>query len=144
MQEERLTNPALLHQESQDQNEYSIRPKFLKDYQGQEAVTEQMSIFIQAAKARHEAIDHVLIFSGNLGSYGGHANLDLLHTVRYLKNHKPGLEIGWDGGINSQNVAQLVFGGVDVLNVGAFIQNAENPEKAYLALDRIASETGSI
>lgn len=62
MQEERLTNPALLHQESQDQNEYSIRPKFLKDYQGQEAVTEQMSIFIQAAKARHEAIDHVLIF----------------------------------------------------------------------------------
>ncbi len=88
-------------------------------------------------------IDHVLIFSGNLGSYGGHANLDLLHTVRYLKNHKPGLEIGWDGGINEQNISRLASGGVDVFNVGGYIQDSDNPEKVFHRLQRIVDETGS-
>ena len=40
----------------------AIRPKKLSDYVGQPAVKEQMEIFIQAAKNRHEALDHVLIF----------------------------------------------------------------------------------
>lgn len=40
----------------------AIRPKCLQDYIGQAAVREQMSIAIQAAKARHEALDHVLVF----------------------------------------------------------------------------------
>lgn len=40
----------------------AIRPKYLQDYIGQAAVREQMGIAIQAAKARHEALDHVLIF----------------------------------------------------------------------------------
>ena len=39
-----------------------IRPKKLVDYVGQPAVREQMEIFIPAAKARGEALDHVLIF----------------------------------------------------------------------------------
>lgn len=88
-------------------------------------------------------IDHVLIFSGDLGSYGGHADLTLLEKVSFLKKHKPELEIGWDGGVNAQNVSELIFGGVDVLNVGGFIQNSDNPEKAYNSLVRIAEETGT-
>ncbi len=40
----------------------AIRPKKLADYVGQPAVREQMEIFIQAAKKRQEALDHVLIF----------------------------------------------------------------------------------
>ncbi|PVV17265.1 MAG: Holliday junction branch migration DNA helicase RuvB [gamma proteobacterium symbiont of Ctena orbiculata] len=40
----------------------AIRPKRLRDYVGQPAVCEQMEIFIPAAKARGEALDHVLIF----------------------------------------------------------------------------------
>ena len=40
----------------------TIRPKQLADYIGQDAVREQMQIFIQAARARKEALDHVLIF----------------------------------------------------------------------------------
>lgn len=40
----------------------AIRPKLLKDYIGQQPVREQMDIFIQASKARREALDHVLIF----------------------------------------------------------------------------------
>lgn len=40
----------------------AIRPTRLQDYVGQPAVREQMEIFIQAARSRHEALDHVLIF----------------------------------------------------------------------------------
>jgi len=40
----------------------AIRPKTLVDYVGQPAVREQMDIFIQAARKREEALDHVLIF----------------------------------------------------------------------------------
>ncbi|HHC74454.1 MAG TPA: AAA family ATPase, partial [Thiothrix sp.] len=39
-----------------------IRPKRLHDYIGQATVREQMQIFIEAAKLRQEALDHVLIF----------------------------------------------------------------------------------
>ncbi|SDB20876.1 Holliday junction DNA helicase subunit RuvB [Pseudidiomarina indica] len=40
----------------------AIRPKSLRDYTGQKHVVEQMEIFIQAAKQRQEALDHLLIF----------------------------------------------------------------------------------
>ncbi len=40
----------------------AIRPQLLNDYRGQPAVTEQLEIFIPAAKARKEALDHLLIF----------------------------------------------------------------------------------
>lgn len=40
----------------------AIRPKLLTDYVGQPAVREQMEIFIQAARTRQEALDHLLIF----------------------------------------------------------------------------------
>lgn len=40
----------------------AIRPKLLKDYEGQAHVREQMEIFIEAAKQRSEPLDHLLIF----------------------------------------------------------------------------------
>ncbi len=42
--------------------EASIRPRRLDEYLGQAAVREQMQIYIEAAKRRGEAMDHVLIF----------------------------------------------------------------------------------
>jgi Holliday junction DNA helicase RuvB len=42
--------------------ENAIRPRRLRDFVGQRAVHEQMEIFIGAARARGEALDHVLIF----------------------------------------------------------------------------------
>lgn len=88
-------------------------------------------------------IDHVLIFSGDLGKYGGHANLGLLPKARMLKQQKTDLEVGWDGGINEQNISEIVFGGVDVLNVGGSVVNADDPERTYAKLVRIAEETGT-
>ncbi|MDD3516944.1 MAG: Holliday junction branch migration DNA helicase RuvB [Chromatiales bacterium] len=46
----------------EDDLDRSIRPRRLADYVGQPAVREQMEIFIHAARARGEALDHVLIF----------------------------------------------------------------------------------
>jgi Holliday junction DNA helicase RuvB len=40
----------------------AIRPKRLSEYVGQNAVRTQMEIFVQAARERGEALDHVLIF----------------------------------------------------------------------------------
>ena len=42
--------------------EASIRPRHLAEYLGQQPVREQMQIYIEAAKGRGEALDHVLIF----------------------------------------------------------------------------------
>lgn len=81
-------------------------------------------------------IDHVLVFSGNLGHFGGQADLRLLDKVNLLKRLKPALEIGWDGGINNTNSRSLVAGGVEVLNVGGYIQHAADPRMAYASLAR--------
>jgi holliday junction DNA helicase RuvB len=42
--------------------EASLRPKTFSDYIGQESVKEKLSIFIEAAKNRDEALDHVLLY----------------------------------------------------------------------------------
>jgi len=57
---ERIISPEL-NQETEVVDR-AIRPKNLQDYVGQVAVREQMGIFIQAARARNEALDHVLVF----------------------------------------------------------------------------------
>lgn len=60
IEENRLIAPQTLIEDTR--LDHAIRPKFLRDYIGQPAVREQMEIFIQAARARTEALDHTLIF----------------------------------------------------------------------------------
>jgi ribulose-phosphate 3-epimerase len=80
------------------------------------------------------SFDHILIFSGHLGHFGGQADLGLLEKVQQIKAFYPDVEIGWDGGVNDQNARALADGGVDVLNAGGYIQKAEDPEAAYQKL----------
>jgi ribulose-phosphate 3-epimerase len=84
-----------------------------------------------------ELIDHVLIFSGRLGHYGGTADLRLLSKVQQLRALKPSVEIGWDGGVNANNARDLAEGGVDVLNVGGYIEHAISPAQAYATLESL-------
>lgn len=79
-------------------------------------------------------IDHVLIFSGDLGNFGGIANPALLEKISHIRKLKPDIEIGWDGGVNADNAVDLVAGGVNVLNAGGAIQNAKDPAAAYAKL----------
>lgn len=58
--DDRIIDPSL---KGDDETfDRAIRPKTLNDYIGQPAVREQMEIFIGAARARREALDHVLLF----------------------------------------------------------------------------------
>ena len=56
--EEPIVSKTLL---SEDAGETSLRPKTLKEYIGQEKAKQNLSIFIEAARRRTEALDHVLL-----------------------------------------------------------------------------------
>ena len=59
MEDKRIVSP-----ESNSQGEWDghLRPQSLTDYIGQTSVKERLGIFIQAALARHDALDHVLLY----------------------------------------------------------------------------------
>jgi len=58
--EEKIIAPEA--QDGEESVEQVLRPQVLEEYIGQESVKDQMNIFIEAAKKRNEAMDHVLIF----------------------------------------------------------------------------------
>lgn len=91
-----------------------------------------------------ETADHVMIFSGELGKYGGIANLMQLEKVRLIKTIRTDLEIGWDGGVNIENAYSIAQGGVDVLNVGGAIARAADPQQAYATLVNEINKHGVI
>jgi ribulose-phosphate 3-epimerase len=90
------------------------------------------------------AADHVLVFSGDLGHYGGTASLMQLEKVRLMKVINPNVEIGWDGGVNVDNAFTLTQGGVDVLNVGGAIANADDPSSVYATMIQEINKQGII
>lgn len=60
IEKDRLISPA--PKEREEHLDRTVRPKLLADYVGQPKVREQMEIFIAAARARDEALDHTLVF----------------------------------------------------------------------------------
>lgn len=58
--EERIVSAGI--REEDMEIEYSLRPRKLAEYIGQAKVKENLSIFIEAAKARGDSLDHVLLF----------------------------------------------------------------------------------
>ncbi|AGA58623.1 Holliday junction DNA helicase, RuvB subunit [Thermobacillus composti KWC4] len=58
--DERIVSARLM---MEDQTaEYSLRPRYLSEYIGQERVKENLKVYIEAAKMRREALDHVLLY----------------------------------------------------------------------------------
>lgn len=61
LEQNKLIRPEI--EDIQEENmELSLRPKFLKEYIGQDKVKENMEIYIEAAKKRGEPLDHVLLY----------------------------------------------------------------------------------
>lgn len=58
MKDERIISNLALKEDE----EWTLRPKFLKEYIGQTANKEMLDIYIQAAKKREEALDHILLY----------------------------------------------------------------------------------
>ena len=88
--------------------------------------------------------EHVMVFSGELGRFGGTASLMQLEKVRLIKAISPNVEIGWDGGVNLDNAYTLTQGGVDVLNVGKALASAADPGQMYAKLVSEINKRGVI
>lgn len=61
MNDDRIINPEL-ENDGEEKLENTIRPQILEEYIGQDKVKENMKIYIEAAKKREEALDHVLLY----------------------------------------------------------------------------------
>lgn len=59
MSEHRIVGSAANLEE--DTSEYTLRPRWLREYIGQRKIKEKLSIFIEAAKKRNDSLDHVLL-----------------------------------------------------------------------------------
>lgn len=81
-----------------------------------------------------DIVDHVMIFSGDLGHYGGQTDLGLLEKAKQLRTLSKRVEIGWDGGVTDQNLKTLVEGGIEVAVSGGYIQKASDAQAAYETL----------
>ena len=58
--ERRVISTQLLQED--DKMETSLRPQFLDNYVGQEKIKDNLKVYIEAAKARGESLDHVLLY----------------------------------------------------------------------------------
>lgn len=91
-----------------------------------------------------EQAEHVMLFSGDLGHYGGKASLMQLEKVRLIRSIHPEVEVGWDGGASMENVFSLAQGGINVINAGGAINKAEDAKAAYDALVAEVNKQGVI
>ncbi len=57
--ENRIVGSSALNED--ENNDFSLRPRWLNEYIGQDLSKKKLNIFIEAAKKRNEALDHVLL-----------------------------------------------------------------------------------
>lgn len=81
-----------------------------------------------------DVVDHVLIFAGQIGVQGGQADLMQMEKIALIRNMKPEVEIGWDGGANLSNIRALSHADLDIINVGSAISGAANPAEMFQEL----------
>ena len=65
MIEDRVISPELIDEDEEFESkveESSLRPQFFSEYIGQDKVKENLKVYIEAAKSRGEALDHVLLY----------------------------------------------------------------------------------
>lgn len=127
-------NPSLciLHAEASE----DLLPSFqmLKEAGIKVGVALLPSTYPGNVKQYIDAADHVLIFAGQLGVQGSPADLMQMEKIPLVRNMKPELEIGWDGGANMTNVRALAHADLDVINVGSAISQAADPAAAFQEL----------
>ena len=127
-------NPSLciLHAEASE----DLMPTFqmLKDAGIKIGVALLPSTFPGHAKQYIDMADHVLIFAGQLGVQGSSADLMQMEKIPLVRNMKPEVEIGWDGGANMTNIRALAHADLDVINVGSVIAQADNPAETFQEL----------
>ena len=127
-------NPSLciLHAEASE----DLLPVFevLKKANIKTGVALLQSTFPGNVKQYIDVVDHVLIFASQLGAQGAPADLMQMEKIPLIRNMKPEVEIGWDGGANMTNIRALAHADLDVINVGSAISKSPNPAQAFQEL----------
>lgn len=123
---------CILHAEANE----DLLPTFeaLKEADIKVGVALLPSTFPGNVKQYIEAADHVLIFAGQPGVQGSQADLMQMEKIPLVRNMKPEVEIGWDGGANMSNIRALAHADLDVINVGSAIAQSGNPAQTFQEL----------
>ena len=121
-------NMVIFHAEAKE----DLLPIFknLKDNGIKVGVAIVRSVYPGSIKAILNAADHALIFSGELGKYGGTADLLLGEKVALIQDIHRDIEIGWDGGVNIENVRALSHSDINILNVGSAMKT-DDPKTTW-------------
>ncbi len=130
---------VIIHFESEGDHFSLI--KELKAYEIKVGLAVLAETSISQVAALLPLIDHLLIFTGYIGHNGGTFQSDQLHKIAEARAIAPNLEIGIDGGVDQSSARLCVEAGVDILDVGSFIHNSNDPEIAYIAISAIADGT---
>lgn len=128
-------NPDLIVLHAEAEGDLAGMIEQLKEMEFKTGIALLKETSVESANGLVEMVDHILIFSGDLGYHGGQVEFSLLEKVNAAKEINPTAEFGWDGGISDSNAKQLVEGGIEVLNSGGFIQKADDPAAAYSKLN---------
>ena len=127
-------NPALciLHAEASE----DLLPSFkaLKEAGIKTGVALLQTTYPGYVKHYIDVVDHVLVFAGQIGTQGSQADMMQMEKIALIRNMKPEVEIGWDGGANLSNVRALAHADLDVINVGSAISKAVDPAEAFQEL----------
>jgi ribulose-phosphate 3-epimerase len=84
-------------------------------------------------------LDCVLFLSVNPGFYGARFIPEVPNKIRDLRQARPRLEIGIDGGIKDSNIAQIAKTGVNYICVGSAVFQQPQPGEAYRKLLALAN-----
>lgn len=88
-------------------------------------------------------VDSVLFLTVQPGFYGSKFIPEVLDKVVELRQSRPSIEIGVDGGIKESNIVQVARSGVDVVYVGSAIFLQPKPAEKYYDLVALTLEASS-
>lgn len=83
-------------------------------------------------------VDSILFLTVNPGFYGSKFIPEVMDKVTELRNARPDVEIGVDGGIKESNIAEIARSGVDVIYVGSAIFLQPQPGESFRRLQALA------
>jgi ribulose-phosphate 3-epimerase len=87
-----------------------------------------------------DRVDSVLLMAVHPGFYGSQFLPEVMDKVTELRQVRPSLEIGIDGGVKESNITRIARSGVDVIYVGSAVFLQPNPGESYLRLQALAGE----
>ena len=88
-----------------------------------------------------DEVDSALLMTVNPGFYGSKFIPEVMDKVAELRNVRPNMEIGIDGGVKESNITQIARAGVDVIYVGSAIFRQPQPGESFRRLQALAQES---